>query len=152
MISRTIPWNRATRRMAIFPTIWKLGHQVAVLETLNSKRTRPYLRCTDHETFDPRNKRKPIISRVRKVLLPSQQLVPGKFCWAVTQVSGSSGTGYVDPELCHTVRIALTKCMSWDLTPMKLVIGPWLLPQETQMLPHCICQQKMERTAKWPPH
>lgn len=71
-----------------------------------------------------RNRTKAIVSR------PSQLLVPGKFCWVVMQVSGSSGTGYMDPELCHTGRIVLSKRMLWDLTSVKLVIGPQLLPQK----------------------
>ena len=68
-------------------------------------------------------------------LLPSQLLVPGKFCWLVMQVSGSSGTGYIGPELCHTGRIVLSKRMLWGLTSVKLVMGPQLLPQKIPSSP-----------------
>lgn len=128
MISITVPWNVATRRMAIFSPL--SGRLAIRKQSLELSIPRAYCLTYDAQSMKLllRNRRTAIVSRVKMGLLPSQLLVPGKFCWVVMQVSGSSGTGYMDPELCHTGRIVLSKRMLWDLTSVKLVIGPQLLP------------------------
>lgn len=113
--------------MAIFPTVWKAGHQEAVFGTFLTPRGQ-CLVIYGSWNFWPKEWDKSDHLQNQKAAATISTSGPRMILWAGIQVSGSSGTGYVDSELCHTVRIALAKWTSWTLTPMKLVMDSWPLP------------------------